>query len=289
MGTRFECVLGGFARPVQASQAAAIAESVERLVTEEHRRLSVFDHTSVMSLINRAAFARPIRLDPDLFALLDRCLGYSSDSEDAFDITAGSLMESCGFRGEGLVTVSHAGRRAYRLDPLEQSISLDSAETKLDLGGIAKGYVLDLAREELREHQTTSAIIHGGTSSVTTIGMAPGGKPWRVRLFADDPGSPSIDLTDRSLACSAPSGRSVDGLGHIMDTRAGRPAKGVDAACVAGPSAEVCEAWSTALVVAPRLIAQLPSGYESYLLQHAQWQHTHHPLTPARYETMTHA
>ncbi|MEM9373054.1 MAG: FAD:protein FMN transferase [Planctomycetota bacterium] len=274
MGTRFECVLGAFAQPVPAADAASIAESLEAIVRDEHRRLSVFDPASLLTEINLRAAAQPISIDPDLFALLDRCLRYADDTGHAFDITAGALMHANGFRDDDHGTPLPVSGGAYRLDRRAMTIAFDAPGVSLDLGGIAKGYVLDLMHAELREHHATSAIIHGGGSSVTAIGLAPDGKPWRARLLCDDPHAPTIDLTDRSLACSSPSGRTVGGCGHIMDTRAGSSAAGADSACVLGPSAEVCEVWSTALVVDPALEDRLPDGYEAFVQTGGVWSHT---------------
>lgn len=291
MGTRFECVLGAFAHPVSEAQAAAIAEGIERLVLDEHDRLSLFDRGSMISELNRFAAERPVRIDNDLFALLERCERYASQTDRAFDISAGSLMASHGFRPDVPADpIGTAG--SYRLDNAARTVHFDQPSTQLDLGGIAKGYVLDLVREELLEHGMTSAIIHGGTSSVTTIGTAPDGSPWRVRLTSDDANSPTIELADVSLACSSPGGRTINGSGHIMDTRTGRPANIIDAACVVGPSAEVCEAWSTALVVDPSLARSLPIGYNAHINRDSNW--TSHatsanPGTVLSPEALTHA
>ena len=42
----------------------------------------------------------------------------------------------------------------------------------LDLGAIGKGYAVERAAEVLREAGVTSALMHGGTSTVQAIGPA---------------------------------------------------------------------------------------------------------------------
>ncbi|HYD02310.1 MAG TPA: FAD:protein FMN transferase, partial [Phycisphaerales bacterium] len=131
----------------------------------------------------------------------------------------------------------------------------------LDFGAIGKGWALDRAARVLREHGVTRALLHGGTSSVVTLGG-----PWRVAL--DD--RAAVDLTDASLGVSAPAGRTIgrgaDVRGHILDPRTGRSATTLGAA-VSGPSAAVCDAWSTALVVDPCLAADtaFPTGYRAHV------------------------
>lgn len=286
MGTSFECVLGAFAHPVSLSQSAAIAEGVEQRVRDEHDRLSLFDPASIISRINREAAHRSVPLDPDLFDLLKRCERYARSTGRAFDITAGALMHANGFRGAHAAPTNITNR--FSLDPSTQTIRLTPG-TQLDLGAVAKGFALDLIRDELTEHAVTSAIVHGGTSSITTIGRAPDGSPWRVRLMADDPDAPDVELTDVSLACSSPSGRTANGVGHIMDTRTGQPADTIHAACVVGPSAEVCEAWSTALCVDPGLARALPAGYLAHINRDHTWT-TNATIQPVpSTEALTHA
>ncbi len=288
MGTRFECVLAAFSRPVLATEAAAIAEEVELLVRDWHQRLTVFDPVSPVSVVNAQAAERPVRVDPELFALLGRCLSYTRDTNARFDIAVGSLMRAYGFHLVGRHSVptlrqpgsGGASRDSYepswgsnliQLDPSTNTIHFTTPGISIDLGAIAKGFVLDLARTELAHLGVANALIHGGTSSVLAIGPKPDGSPWRVRILPDDPDSPIVALAGAALSVSAPSGRTVEGRGHIMDPATGRPSEAASAACVFGPSAEVCEAWSTALVIDPALTDRLPEGYGCHLRTRSAW------------------
>lgn len=281
MGTRFECVLGAFGRPLRPAEGAATAEAVRRLVLDWHGRLSVFERGSAVSAVNQRAADRPVRVDGELFGLLERCLGYAGDTRGAFDISVGSLMHAHGLRGPasgGGAWGGAWGSGLVVLDRAAATVGFTHPGVRLDLGGVAKGFVLDLARDELLEAGVTSAIMHGGTSSVIGVGTAPDGQPWRVRALADDPASPVIDLTDTALSVSTPDGRVVEGAGHIMDPRTGRPASGgVLAACVVGASAEVCEAWSTALVVDPSLAGAPPVGYRCFVRSGDRWRSSGEP------------
>lgn len=276
MGTRFECVLAGFDRPVHRTEAEATAEELQFLVRDWHNRLTVFDPASALSVVNSLAAERPVSVDRELFALLARCLEYTRDTRGRFDIAVGSLMRAHGFRpvpgrAAHFEPDTPWGSSLVRLDPKACTVRFAKPGVALDLGGIAKGFVLDLAREELTDLGVASALIHGGTSSVVAIGVMPtptGPRPWRVRVMPDDPSAPVVDLADNAMSVSAPAGRAIEGraeITHIMDPSTGRPASGVEAACVVGPSAEVCEAWSTALTVDPTLTAALPDGYRSLI------------------------
>lgn len=273
MGTRFECVLAGFDRPVHSTEAAAIAEEIEFLVRDWHHRLTVFDPASPVSVINALAADGPVSVDPELFALIERCLSHGRDTHARFDIAVGSLMRAHGFRHASSPHDLHAdwGSELIELDPIASTVRLLRPGVSIDFGAIAKGFVLDLARGELAHFGVTNALIHGGTSSVLAVGPTPDARPWRVRILPDDPGSPVVDLIDAALSVSAPSGRIVHGRGHIMDPATGKPAAGAEVACVIGPSAEVCEAWSTALIIDPSLTDRMPEGYGCHLRTGSAW------------------
>ncbi|MCR9217142.1 MAG: FAD:protein FMN transferase [bacterium] len=271
MGTRFECVLAGIACAHDPAGRAAIAEEIERLVLDWHHALSIFDPSSTVSRIN--AGGQAIRVHRDLLELLDRCVAYSTATDGAFDITLGSVMAARGFRNSRPTTAS-SGADALDLDRANSTARLNRTGVALDLGAIAKGFVLDRCADELRDLGVSSALLHGGTSSVTAIGTTPDGSPWRIRIAEDHTGAPTVELIDNSLSVSSPSGRTVEGQGHILDPRSGRSAAGVEHACVIGPSAEVCEAWSTAIVVDPTLLDRLPSGYAAHALIDGAWRST---------------
>jgi FAD:protein FMN transferase len=128
-------------------------------------------------------------------------------------------------------------------------VRLEGPGTRIDLGGIAKGHALDQAGALLRSHGVTSALLHGGTSSVVAIGApgAPGGPDgWRVAL-GPGPGAATVTLRDEALSVSAAS--PPGNAGHIVDPRTGRGVEEARRAAVVGPSARLADAWSTAATV----------------------------------------
>ena len=89
MGSSFSLVLFGPDRPGLESAAAAAFAEAHRL----DRLLSNYLADSEWSAINREAASRPVRVTPELFALLSECLDYSRMSDGAFDITVGPLIK----------------------------------------------------------------------------------------------------------------------------------------------------------------------------------------------------
>lgn len=244
------------------SSTEAIADELVELVLDWHQRLSVFSPASLISRINRTPPGQAMRVDPDLFDLLRLCENLRSETEGAFNIAAGTLMHTHGFRDarnqdctDGLDLDLD---KAVSLDPDTLSVVRNDAQVSIDLGAIAKGYVLDLIGLELRHYGIEHAFIHGGTSSAIAMGQRTPTDPWSVRLHE----APVFDAQLRGvmgLGISDITGRVVHAgadasLGHIMDPRTNRPAATeiARAACT-HPSAAIADAYSTALNVRPDL------------------------------------
>lgn len=248
MGTRFELVLACEDEP---RARAAGEEAIER-IEQCDARYSVFTSSSLIARANRDATERPVKLDPELFQLLERCKSLCAESDGAFDVAIGPLMRALGFRGQRVDAPRGASSGNFELDATTRSVRFTRADTQLDLGSIAKGHALDLAAQVLRERGIERALLHGGTSSVIALGKPPDCEDgWRVRIGPD--GAFEACLRDNALSVSAPRGRTADfgghTIGHILDPRTGRPVPlGLRAAVVA-PSAEAADAWSTAALV----------------------------------------
>lgn len=244
MGTRFELVLHGD-DPIhlRAAGEAALAE-----IADCHHRFTRFSADSLVSHIQRVAADRPVPLDADTFALFEDALAVGRISGGAFDITVAPLMD-----GE---TAPVFAADPILLDRKAMTLRLRAGGVRLDLGAIAKGHALDLAARTLLESRVRSALLHGGTSSVVAIGTPPGADAWRIAL-AQAPHAEPLCLRDSALAVSTTRGGRPGAAGHIVDPRTGLPVPVGRAVAVTGPSARLCDAWATALVVLGRRPAGL--------------------------------
>ncbi|MFT3684646.1 MAG: FAD:protein FMN transferase [Phycisphaerales bacterium] len=284
MGTRFELLLIGEG---DAARLRAAGEEALDEIRRWHDLLSLFDKASVISRVNREAAERLVPVSPEVAQLLRWCQQATATTQGAFDIAVGHLMRQAGFRDQQADdTPFRTATVRERTDAPALTITPDNRITltpgaALDLGAIGKGWALDRAADILREHLAPSglhaALLHGGTSSITAIRG-----PWRIAL---DPHA-TIHLTDESLGLSAPSGRQVSDQsghirGHILDPRTGQSADALTAAAVTGPSAALCDAWSTALIVNPAL-AQAPEWPIGYLAHLNTGNGFHQPPQPVQ-------
>ena len=257
MGTTFSVVLYGTDRATLEAAAAAAFDEVHRL----DRMLSNYQPSSEWSEVNRSAARGPVKVSPELFQLLARCMSYSRLSDGAFDITVGPLMKVWGFyKGEGLLprsaevadALSRVGYRHVKLDTGAQTVRFDRPGVELDPGGIGKGYAVDRMVQVLKRTRVNIALVSGGGSSIYGMGAPPEEtQGWPITIRA--PGNPHqpaavIFLRDMSLSTSGgyekffwARGRTYS---HLMDPRTGHPARGTASVSVLAPSTIDSEAWA---------------------------------------------
>jgi thiamine biosynthesis lipoprotein len=258
MATRFELVLPGD----DAVRLRAAGEAALREIEAAEALLSRFRPTSPIAWINARAGAEPGRVDPRVVRLLEQAREVSALTHGAFDPTVGPLLRAWGFAaGGGRLPEPRAVERALalvgmdrvELDLRASTVRLPVPGMELDLGAIGKGWALDAAAEALATQGVTSALIHGGTSSVHVLGRPEGAGHWRVGWSVPGEAAPRPIDVEAAFSVSAPHGRSFEAggqrYGHVLDPRSGRPASGVLSAAVTGPRSSVCDALSTALLV----------------------------------------
>lgn len=265
MATRFELVLPGANSPALRAAGEEALDEVERVESQ----LSLFRPTSEIAHTNARAAREPVRLSEPVFRLLQHAQRLSRETAGAFDITVAPLAHCWGFlRGDGRLPtpdVIAQARRSVGLDGLElneagRTIRFHRPGMMLDLGAIGKGHAIDCAVDILRSAGITSALIHGGTSSIFALGRPPNAEAWKVAIEARalEPGGDSVPLAvvwleDESLSVSAVWGKQLQAggktYGHVIDPRTGWPADGAQLAAIILPSATEADALTTALLI----------------------------------------
>jgi thiamine biosynthesis lipoprotein len=260
MATRFELVLYG----KDEIQLRSIGEEALGEIERLDEQLSYYRGDSEISWINRHAARQFVKVEPRLFKLLKHCAALHLQTDSAFDITIAPLMRAWHFvrdkgsiptRAELQQALDRTGLGYIEFDDEAMAIRFQREGVEIDLGGFGKGYAVGRAIALLKEGGVKSALLHGGTSSIATIGTPPGQKSWRITLqepFNKQP-SPVIHLIDKSFSLSAIHGKSftADGkrFGHIIHPQTGEPIVNTLAAAVIGADAAICEALSKTLLI----------------------------------------
>lgn len=263
-------------------------EALDLAYQEMHRLeglLSRHRATSEVARINLAAGAGPVPVSPETLLLIDQAREFGELTDGAFDITVAPLLKLWRFaEGGGQVPPEESLRAAAALVDFRRVVAdrgagtvyLPVSGTEIDLGGIAKGYVVDRAVSVLRTNGITSASVDAG-GDIRVIGGKPDGSPWRIgvrhprereRIIA------VLELRDSAVVTSGDYERYflLDGTRyhHILDPDTGRPAAGLASVTVVAADATTADALSTAVFVMGRerglaLIESLP-GVEAILV-----------------------
>jgi FAD:protein FMN transferase len=234
-------VIGVVVVPEDRAPEARIAlGQVQSLFAEAEATLSRFRPESDLSKLNRSAGA-PYQGSAMLFNAVDLALRTARDSEGVFDPTILSALVGAGYdRSFEMLADRDPGAaepaapsvytwRDVRLDYARRQIYLP-AGCGIDLGGIGKGWTVDLARLLLWpfEHFVVDA---GG--DIYVAGTQADGQEWTIAV--DDPRRPGSDLCvlrirDRAVATSTVVRRHWLQGGaerhHLIDPRTGAPAVG---------------------------------------------------------------
>lgn len=269
MATRFELVLHGEnASSLRAAGEEALAE-VDRI----ENQLSLYRPGSEIAQVNARAAHEAVRVSPEVFSLLQHAAKLSDETGGAFDITIAPLVRCWGFMGangkmptpeEIAEAREKVGMRHVQLDAANRTIRFAREGVMLDLGAIGKGYAVERGADILREAGVTSALFHGGTSTVYAIGRPPDADAWKVAFDAPPASSavlfpqlPDVQLKDEALSVSAIWGRSFQSgekrFGHVIDPRTGQPVTTAQLSAVVLPSATETDAFSTALLTMGRI------------------------------------
>lgn len=249
-----------------ASEAAGydVAQAALAELRRVERELTLFDDTSDLSELNRAAGRGPREVGPDLAAVLEAAERFRALTDGAFDPAVEPLMRAWGFHASRTSPPSSAelaqareAVHAARVRVDGRRAALGSITTQLDLGGIGVGYGLDRMAGVLRRAGIRRAFLDV-SGDCLAIGSPPGEPGWLVEIA--DPTVPGrvrgqTRLRDAALATSANTvsvvrwGRAV--RGHVMNPATGYPASALVQATVAAPTGIEADALSTAMLVAP--------------------------------------
>jgi FAD:protein FMN transferase len=242
MGTRAEVQVAGIEDP------AAVVEAAFAALDVVDRSMSLWKE-SELTRLNRAGEAR---VSAELLAVLDHALEVAAACEGAFDPTVEPLVRAAGGFGgprRQLTMAEHkdllalVGARHVHVDRTNGSVRLDPG-TALDLGGIAKGFAVDLALRALRTAGAESGLVDLGQSSISVFGQ-PLTLEVRNPERPDGPAWARFSLSEGHVSTSGGDQRKD----HILDPRTGQPAHRVLSATVIAASAMEADALSTAVFV----------------------------------------
>lgn len=233
------------------------------------RTANLYDPDSELARLNRSAYGKDFVCSDLLWQMILEAEKAFYFSDGSFDITVKPLMDLWGFyrkkqqapsEKEIRQTLEKVGFKKLILDRKKKTLRFSVDGMALDLGGIAKGFALELAALKLAPFKVRGVLDLGG--NLKFLGR---GKTYRAAI--KDPAAPD-KLVPQILEVSPGHAVSTSGdyernvsyggktYGHIIDPVKGYPPPGEYSATVVLPSAACADWLSTAVFLRGRTLAE---------------------------------
>lgn len=238
LGTFVEITVPGGTASIDEPAIHAAFETIESL----QRRLNVHDPDSELSRLNRFAARHPVSVSAPLADVLGKALELSETSRGAFDPTVGSLLASWTLRPAWLKRPARGDWRDVAVLPDQRVVF--HRPVALDLGGIAKGYAVDAAVDELVRRGVRAGIVNAG-GDLRVFGEE------SIPVHVRHPRSPGrfvhlLELKSGAIATSSPcfTEQTVRGrrVSHLVHGRSRRPILGPVSVSVLAPACWLADA-----------------------------------------------
>jgi thiamine biosynthesis lipoprotein len=213
----------------------------QSFIEESEKRFTRFSESSELSQLNRSA-GEWFNASPDMMAVISEALWLHNQTRGLFDPGILNALEQAGY-DRTIDEVQLHGARAVTgpksigpvdfgdilLDPEENRIWMP-AGLRIDLGGIAKGWIAERAAEILSGWSSACAVNAGGDGFM--VGLPAGEQSWHVAL--EDPNETGremalLELQPGAVATSTVTKRRWEQAGktqhHLIDPRTQKPAE----------------------------------------------------------------
>jgi thiamine biosynthesis lipoprotein len=260
MDTKIDIAVYGTNKKQADAVIKAIFAEMQQLENTFSRHISGSD----VNRINEAAGRAPVKVKPETILVTRKALEIAALSGGAFDPTVGPLLELWGWGTEKLRVPSAeeinnvlplVDYKAVEIDEENSTIFLTKPGMKMDLGGIAKGFIVDRGQEIAKRFPVKALFINAG-GDISITGNKPSGEKWRVAIQA--PRDPQkwaaiLEVEEGSVATSGDYERFFEEGGevyhHILDPKKGVPGGDVSSVTIVAPDTVISDALSTAVFV----------------------------------------
>ena len=221
-----------------ADQAVTLKSNADQLLRDINQAMSTYISDSELSLFNQSASGTKVQVSTALYNILSKAQQISRDSDGAYDITVGPLINLWGFGPDKRINKAPSDEKiaAIRSRVGYQHLALLGDETivkhanlYLDLSSIAKGYAVDQLANLVGSAGYSAYLVEIG-GELLTKGMKPDHQPWRIAIESPTAGRTIqriVRVDDIAVATSGDYRNYFEDDGirysHIIDTKTGRP------------------------------------------------------------------
>jgi len=237
-----------------------IAAKAWRLVDDLNMVFSDYEEFSEVTLLSKSAGSSNwIKVSDPLWEVLEMSQDLSVKSDGAFDITIGPLSKLWrrAFRRNMLPQAedvaeakSSVNYKWLHLDKENQSVLLEKTNMRIDLGGIAKGYIIDQVFDFFEAQGIEEVLIDGG-GDLYVGANSPEGIPWEVAIGSAEHTKENYEF--RGVASSGDYYRYLESEGvrysHIIDPRTGYGNYLPSQVVVSAPSCALADALASSISI----------------------------------------
>jgi FAD:protein FMN transferase len=261
MGNRFVIT-------VAADNAAAGESFIDDAIAEIKRienLLTTFAENSQTYQINENAGIRAVKVDEEVFGLIERAQRISELTGGAFDLSYGSLDKRFWNFDKTMLKLPNPNTAKEKiklinykniiLNKTERSVFLKEKGMRIGFGGIGKGFAADCAANILKTKGVTSGIVNA-SGDLITWGSQPDGSPWTISLAHPDIPTQAFSQLNVSNLAVATSGNYekfvvIDGkkYSHTINPKTGYPVSGIKSVSIFCPIAELADALATPVTI----------------------------------------
>ena len=255
--------------PPSEMNRSALEGAMTQVIERIDAQMSTWRDDSEVARFNAAPAGEWVPVSPELAGLTREALGIGRDTNGAFDVTLGPILQVWGFGAEAeqptrLPTTDElaAARERTGIGMIEvrdqpPALRKKAAQVTLDLAGLAQGYTVDQLSQRLNDMGARRYLVELG-GELYARGNKQGSTPWRIGVEKPEAGTREIErVVGLANAGMTTSGDyrdffEIDGrrFSHTIDPRTGRPvAHDLRSVTVVADDAMTADAMATALLV----------------------------------------
>ncbi len=250
MGGIVHLKMAGAKKEVALAAADAAFATMDRLAADLDHRSS----EGSIARVNGAAGREAVVVSADAFALIERALDFGRMSAGVFDISIGAITTTpFYYRQNSTIDKRLVDYGKVVIDKHKHTVFLPEQGMALDLGGLAKGTIIDAAADTIRQRGVPAALVEASGDS-----FCYGERFWKVGL--QDPRSDSllgVIEVKNAAVCGSGDYYQYDESSveegkrnhHILDATKLTSAHKSIAVTAIAPNAELADALATTLFI----------------------------------------
>jgi thiamine biosynthesis lipoprotein len=250
MGSQFEISVVGNDRLWAEERITLAINEINRV----EKLLSTFSDSSKVNEINRNAGITPVKVDAEIFWLIDRSLKIADLTHGTFDITYFSADAQNDADTNTPVLTACSNYQNVVLDAKAMTVFLKEKGMRIGFAANSKGYAADRAKYILQTQGVSSGVINAG-GDLLTWGLQPNNEPWTVAT-ADPEQSrqpyADLEISNMCLASSVNAEKynstSTKEYFNIVNLKKGFPVSEITSVSILSPSAEFSDAMANPLM-----------------------------------------